>query len=310
MIVSVPLVRGTYIGGGDAGAIMGTDPHRSILEVYLNKTNELEKKDISKLIPVRVGKRLEDLVVELFEEETGYKINNRQLEICNAEHQFIAGHIDGDFIDGEGRVVLFEAKTTSAYMNKNWDEESNELPMAYFYQVHHYLACHPEYEYAMACVLIGNTNIKIITIDRNPDITTELIKRECEFWQMVQEHTPPEVTRASDINVMKRLYPEGEDEQLDITSEDAIEAASTLMSAQAEAKALEEIIDTMKAKLQSKMKEADKAFAGDYSMTWKSQTRNTLDTKALKEAHPDIAAKFNRESSSRVFLIKKIKKAV
>jgi predicted phage-related endonuclease len=66
----------------------------------------------------------------------------------------------------------------------------------------------------------------------------------------------------------------------------------------------------MKAKLQSKMKEADKAVAGDFSMTWKSQTRNTLDTKALKEAHPDIAAAFNRESSSRVFLIKKIKKAV
>jgi len=38
-----------------------------------------------------------------------------------------------------------------------------------------------------------------------------------------------------------------------------------------------------------------------YLLTWKTQRRTTLDTKALREAHPDIAGEFSRTSESRVF---------
>ena len=41
--------------------------------------------------------------------------------------------------------------------------------------------------------------------------------------------------------------------------------------------------------------------------TWKNQTRKNLDTTAFKEAHPDIAASFVKETTNRVFRLSKEK---
>jgi predicted phage-related endonuclease len=39
--------------------------------------------------------------------------------------------------------------------------------------------------------------------------------------------------------------------------------------------------------------------------TWKAQDRSTLDTKALRQAHPQLAESFTRTNPHRVLLLKK-----
>lgn len=43
--------------------------------------------------------------------------------------------------------------------------------------------------------------------------------------------------------------------------------------------------------------------AGEYKLTWKPVTTSRLDTKALRAALPDVAARFSRESTTRRFCV-------
>jgi predicted phage-related endonuclease len=46
---------------------------------------------------------------------------------------------------------------------------------------------------------------------------------------------------------------------------------------------------------------------GTVRVTWKAQSRSSLDSKALKEAHPDLAEQYTKTSSFRVLRIKESK---
>lgn len=56
--------------------------------------------------------------------------------------------------------------------------------------------------------------------------------------------------------------------------------------------------------LQNEMKEYEKAFCIDRKITWKKVTKNSIDSKKLKEDHPDIVSNYIKVSSNRVFKIK------
>jgi len=49
------------------------------------------------------------------------------------------------------------------------------------------------------------------------------------------------------------------------------------------------------------MGEHERALAGGYLLSWKAQERTTIDTKALRAAHPAIAGEFTRTTETRVF---------
>ena len=74
------------------------------------------------------------------------------------------------------------------------------------------------------------------------------------------------------------------------------ELLSLIDEAQAEADAIR---DALKAAMGS----AEELRAGEYHLTWKPVTTSRLDTKALRAALPDVAARFSRESTTRRFCV-------
>lgn len=68
--------------------------------------------------------------------------------------------------------------------------------------------------------------------------------------------------------------------------------------AEAEAEA-EAVKDALKAAMGTETE----LRAGEYRLTWKLVTTSRLDTKALKAALPDVAARFSRESTVRRFCV-------
>lgn len=52
------------------------------------------------------------------------------------------------------------------------------------------------------------------------------------------------------------------------------------------------------------LKEAQRGTVGDRVVTWKAQERVSIDSKKLKEELPEIAEKYSKKSSYRVFKIK------
>jgi len=60
-------------------------------------------------------------------------------------------------------------------------------------------------------------------------------------------------------------------------------------------------------KLKNLLQEAPKGRTDTHRVIWKNVVSNRLDTKSLKNAHPDIFGEFTKESVSRRFEIKEVK---
>lgn len=74
------------------------------------------------------------------------------------------------------------------------------------------------------------------------------------------------------------------------------ELLSLIDEAQAEA-------DAIRDALKAAMGDTEELRAGEYKLTWRPVTTSRLDTKALKAALPDVAARFSRESTVRRFCV-------
>lgn len=61
--------------------------------------------------------------------------------------------------------------------------------------------------------------------------------------------------------------------------------------------------DAIKDALKRELGDAEELRAGEYHLTWKPVTTSRLDTKALRAALPDVAARFSRESTTRRFCV-------
>ena len=51
------------------------------------------------------------------------------------------------------------------------------------------------------------------------------------------------------------------------------------------------------------MKDHEVAFIGDRKITWKCQSRTTLDSKRLKKDYPDIVKDYMKTTETRVFKV-------
>ena len=66
--------------------------------------------------------------------------------------------------------------------------------------------------------------------------------------------------------------------------------------AQAEAEALKDAI-------KAAMGDSESIQAGEYKITWKAVTSSHIDTAALKQALPDVAERFTKETTVRRFTV-------
>ena len=74
------------------------------------------------------------------------------------------------------------------------------------------------------------------------------------------------------------------------------ELQALIEEAQAEAEAIK---DTLKAH----MGDQEELRAGEYRVTWKAVTSSRLDSKALKAALPEVAARFTTQTTTRRFVV-------
>ena len=74
------------------------------------------------------------------------------------------------------------------------------------------------------------------------------------------------------------------------------ELQALIEEAQAEAEAIK---DTLKAH----MGDSEELRAGEYKITWKPVTAARLDSRALKAALPEVAARFTTQTTTRRFVV-------
>ena len=287
------------IGGSDAAAICGLNKWRSPFEVWMEKTGQLKPKEAGEA--AYWGTQLEDLVAREFMKRTGLKVQRRNAILRHPKYHFMLANLDRVIVGSNEGPGILECKTTSSYKAKEWEED--KVPMEYIIQVQHYLAV-TGYQYAYIAVLIGGNKFLYKRIERDEELIKNLIAIESEFWtRVVTMEPPPPDGSAACTELLKEMYPEGEDSEIQLPSE-----AEKIIEQYDEAAEQEKIWAERKAEAENKLKEMlkknSKGYIGERTVSWTNVTSARFDSKRFKQENPDLYSKYQKESSYRRFSVK------
>lgn len=301
--------REEYLGGTDCAAILGLSKWRSPLQVFMSKVHpnrdDSEFKIGGKNEAAYWGTKLEDKVAEAFAEVTGKKVYRVNETLTHPEYPFIRANIDRRVV---GEDALLECKTATVFKAKEWEGE--EIPAEYILQVQHYLAVTGKDKGYIAC-LIGGQKFIWKELHRDEQLIKQIVDAEIAFWNdFVLTKQPPMVTGSDrDSDLLDRLYADPEEKIVDLPEELAQRMMVRTMN-QTSIKALEEKNTLIENQIKAELKEATTGKVGDYLVTWKGQSRESVDSKKLKEANPVIWDLYKKTTEFRVLKISKVKEKV
>ena len=289
------------IGGSDAGAVVGLNPYKSPIDVYVEKTSEeVQAKEPNEAM--RLGTDLEEYVAKRWEEATGKKVRRNNFMMAHDDYPWMVANVDREVI---GENAILECKTASPYSADKWKD--GETPQHYVIQCLHYMAVTGAEKCYLAC-LIFSKGLEFRVIERDEDTINALIDIEKEFWNeyvLKNQLPPPDGSDAAD-ECIRALYPESEASTYASLDETYISSCKRLDQITELKKELEDEEKMLKQEIQLEMKEAETAYAGTYKVTWKStKPRETFDTKKFKAEHPELATQYIKIGKpSRRFSIK------
>ncbi len=262
--------RHNYIGGSDIAVIMGESRYKTPFQLWCEKTQKLPIADLSNNEAVEMGSKLEQFVANEFSVRTGKTVRRAPKVYTHPVYSYMAAHIDR-LVTGTDEIL--ECKTANFFKKDEW--ENAEIPQEYILQVMWYLGITGRKRGYIA-VLIGGQMFKTKTIEFDEELFNLMVEKAKEFWEMVQNDTPPELTE-KDNETMSCLYPENNGNIVDITNEnpEIIELFETAVAQRQELKMHEKQIKEELTEIENKIKDVIKENDGvktlKYKVTWKTQ---------------------------------------
>jgi putative phage-type endonuclease len=290
------------VGGSDAAAVLGLSPYRTPLDVFMEKTGEIDPPDLRDVEAVHWGNVLEDVVAREFAAREGVKVRrvNRTLRHQDPRLDFMLAHIDRQIV---GEHVGLEIKTTSPFVTRDLGRDgSDQIPDQWLLQVAHYLEV-TGWDAFYVAALVGGQRLRIYRIERDPDLADMIVEKETWFWrECVEKRMPPPPTTVDDLALLYAADNGGTVETTPAVSQ----ALRDLKTLKATRKELETRIEELEFEVKAHLGEAATLVDADgYTLaTWKSQTATRLDQTRLKAEAPDVYAQYTTESSYRVLRIK------
>lgn len=302
-------IRRTGIGSSDVGAICGVDPWKTVHRVWEEKRGLTTQG--KEPLPIRVGRLVEDLIAELYEEETG--------EVLETRDEARARGTMRDPRDGCGWILatpdrllksdpkaLIEIKWVGWRVAKGWDTSAPD-------GVPDYVRCQAEWqmrvtgrERVYVPVIIDGARFHVFTVERSEKIQSAIVERARDFWERhVLGGEPPPADGSDDAKAMlQRLYPNVR-AQLAAAPDDADEVASQIIGAKASIKQAEAAL----ADAENRMREligSRLGFQGDgWRALWSERAGGVLwkgvAEEMAKEAGLDLAefVERNRGAATR-----------
>lgn len=300
------------IGGSDIGAICGLSKYKSRVNIFIDKTQPI--KEFSNKFTLS-GQQLEPFIADYFAEKTGLTVNIPSQEIYQdiAVEYFLAS------IDREiGEDTILEIKSTRTRITepyRNWEAQLQwylsirnkpqgvicwiELPENFDYDKFNSKVWSKEE------LEILKLTCKIDwRIYRRDEVFIEQLRNEAHlFWNNhVLTNTPPDLLTAKDVLA---LYPEHISGLVRIANEEILSNFTKLKSVKEKIKELELLETELSDSIKIFLEDGEKlTYDSNVIATFKSSYRNDLDTKALKEAEPEIYSKYKRQSIIRTLRLK------
>ena len=298
--------RSKYLGGSDIGAILGLSPFKSPLAVWMEKTGK-EVKPVDSL-PLRFGTFVEEFVANEYTNATGFALRHDESIYIHPDHSFMSAHIDR-FVHADGldqaATKILECKTANPFSRAQWGEPgSDQIPLHYLTQVTWYLAI-TGIERADIAVLIGNTDFRIYTILRDPELENLVLEKAQHFWNAyVLKNQPPPAQTPEDCQL---LFERGDPAKTFEANAETLALLAQLQALHHQGHTCEEEITTLKTQIMAQMQDAEVlTHQGQVLATWKAPKASyRLDAKRLEAEERAIYEKYKVASQvSRRFVLK------
>lgn len=295
--------RTRYIGGSDAAAVLGMSRWSTPLEVWALKTGQIPEKEISNPLAVELGNELEEVVAKLFSRRTGKKVARVTQTVYHPEYPFIAANLDRRVV---GEDAVLEIKTAGAWAARSWEGE--DVPTEVVLQVMHQLMVTGKSRGYAACLIGGNMDFHIKTIERDDAAIAEMLKKEVRFWkEFVEPKVMPAVT-SRDGDVLESLFPMGPEEEPLELGDEANLWLDNLEAFKADKKAIESQIESAENHIKALLKERQAGITDRWKISWKDVVSRRIQTEKMKKEAPDLYRDWSAESKTRTFRVSKVRK--
>ena len=311
------------IGGSDAAAACGVSPWKTARDLYLEKAEGIFHEEPEKWVTLEIGKRLEELVVQIFMKQTRLKPYAVRKMFRHPFYPFMLANVDY-FVEIKGEVYVVECKTSFSFSLNGW--EDGNVPLHYELQGRHYAAVTNTKGVIFLC-LYGNSEDAFLMrrIERDLKLEADLIEQEDYFWnELVLNRQAPEYTEPSSLAVssLKKQLKIKEQETVALPKEvsDNILTYLQLKAKKAEADALSRTLENQMKGITLPIREALKEAqtgrieingipyqAGYTKRTVTSIPKNQLE--ALRLLHPQIYQEYGKTNTSYSFYVKPEKAA-
>lgn len=186
------------MGGSDAAVVLGISPYNTPQALYHSKCGtKFEKEesiDLGKDYIFEYGHRMEDMVINQFCKRNGCRRVRETRMFRSKENPFITANIDAIVQFPDGRMAIFEAKTTVFFNKDAWAD--NGCPAYYVPQCNQYMYVLNDdriKEIYIGCIF-GNTpdDFRCGRLPRNVLQENDQISAEVDFWNNhVKAHVEP-----------------------------------------------------------------------------------------------------------------------
>ena len=282
------------IGGSDVSIIAGIDPFKSVHQLWLEKTGQVEPEQTESEY-AHFGTLLEPIVRKEFTARTGIKVRQKHMLLQSEEYPFMYADLDG-VINDNGELAIFEAKTASQYKMDTWEEE---VPAGYILQVQHYMAVTGAKKTYIAA-LVGGNHFVYHVVERDEVMIAKIIAMEKYFWEthVIGGVEPVPDGSEATTNYFNSKFSDSNGQTIELP-EEALAVCEEYERLSLQLKELETAKSAAANQLKSYLKEAEVGTVGDRKIMWKQIFKSSLDQKRLKEEKPDIFEGYTTQSSYR-----------
>jgi len=225
------------IGASEVPALIGLSRWQTPLSLYAQKIGAAPIED-DRPEYVEWGNRLESVIIDVFAERTGRRVEESGLLYAHDEWPWARATFDA-FVNEPGyERYPMEAKTSSAFRAEEW---ADGAPPVYIAQLHWQMFVAKAARKASIADLIGGQRMVWDDVPRDESLIERLFYAAKDFWRCVQTRTPPpadgtEITR----DALRLLYPKDTGE-VRLLPASLLEVADVLEFTKAEAKKTDEV---------------------------------------------------------------------
>jgi len=266
----------------DTAAVLGLNPWKSALDVYLDKLGLREPPEDSD--PMWWGRHLEEKIGEAYSSEryAGRPVSrvgeHDYVLLGSKDHPFLAATLD--FVtQADGIWIPLEIKNTRR--GDDWDEGA---PPYYLAQLQQQMLVCQSARGSIAGLLSGNRLVwQDVAVDEA--LRERIIVEGADFMRMVEEGEPPSPDGSVGAGqALRELYPEEEPGSVVVLDQDAVEWDDRIREIHERQRALKAEEQQLKNNLMATIGDAEKGVLPGGAGAWKWATQEASEYTVQRKA--------------------------